>query len=319
MAQFEDIDVSPFDEPVKERGYSQPHVNATKEEIFATIPEAEFTPPPIDLNPGNPFEQELKGAEPPPKRGRGRPKKHEPINPTLEDLDQAERRDSAKFVAKLVLDGYEMLNQLANNMVTVSEDKLKKAAMEGEIDLSLQIPYDMSGNTISAGEFVAEYNAQATDTFKVDPEFRKDVEPVMIRVFEKRGIGLTDEQYLMVAFGKDIAIKAITGIQMKRTINGFINAVKEQTEVIKSGGAAPDMAESRDSGPTYDPGGGGGGTTANVKAEYDTSAYGFNANYAEPEEMAAQVETMEAEEDIHHSQQPKRKLRPRNKTTIKKN
>lgn len=316
MAHIEDIDPSPFDEPVKERGYSQPFVNATKEEIFATIPEAHFTPPPVDLNPGNPFADELGGAEPPPKRGRGRPKKHEPVNPTLEDLDQAERRDSAKFVAKLVLDGYEMLNQLANNMVTVSEDRLKKLAMAGELDLSLQIPYDMSGNTISAGEFVAEYNVQATDTFKVDPEFRKDVEPVMIRVFEKRGIGLTDEQYLMVAFGKDIAIKAITGIQMKRTINGFIEAVKEQTEAIRSGGAGMDTGP--DAGPNggYDPSPGGPSGGSGVRPEYDTSGYG---NRYEPEEEAERVETMEAEDTIHHSQQPKRKLRPRNKTTIKKN
>ena len=310
-------DLSPFDEPVKERGYSQPFVNATKEQIYQTIPEADFTPPPFDLNAGNPFAEEVKGAEPPPKRGRGRPPKHEPINPSLEDLEQSERKDSAKFVAKLVLDGYEMLNALANNLVTVSEDKLKKQAMEGEIDLSLQVPFDMNGNTISVGEFVAEYNQQAGETFKVDPEFRKDIEPVMIRVFEKRGIGLTDEQYLMVAFGKDIAIKAITGIQMKRTINGFINAVKEQTDAIRQG-ASP----MQPTPPPPDTDGAGYEQTiySQPMPEYDTSAYA--GQYAEPEEVEAVdvVDAVDADEpdgEMHHSHKPKRKLRPRNKSTIK--
>ena len=284
-------DLSPFDEPVKERGYSQPFVNATKEQIYQTIPEADFTPPPFDLNAGNPFAEEVKGAEPPPKRGRGRPPKHEPINPSLEDLEQSERKDSAKFVAKLVLDGYEMLNALANNLVTVSEEKLKKQAMEGEIDLSLQVPFDMNGNTISVG--------------------------VMIRVFEKRGIGLTDEQYLMVAFGKDIAIKAITGIQMKRTINGFINAVKEQTDAIRQG-ASP----MQPTPPPPDTDGAGYEQTiySQPMPEYDTSAYA--GQYAEPEEVEAVdvVDAVDADEpdgEMHHSHKPKRKLRPRNKSTIK--
>jgi hypothetical protein len=310
MARLDDVeDVTPFDEPVKERGYSQPFVNATKEQIFQTIPEASFTPPPVDLNPGNPFASEMDAGQQQ-KRGRGRPKKEAPppINPSMEDMEEAERKESAKFVAKLVLDGYEMLNQLANNLVTVSEDKLKRQQMDGEIDLTLQVPYDMAGNTISVGEFVQEYNSQAGDTFKVDPEFRKDVEPVMIRVFEKRGIGLTDEQYLMVAFGKDIAIKAITGFQMKRTINGFINAVKEQTEVIRQGGVPMDPTPPPpDPGPAgYEPAG-----YAQPVPEYDTSGF---SNYAEPEEV------MESEDDeIHHSAKPKRKLRPKNPKDVNPN
>lgn len=305
---FNDIeDVTPFDEPVKERGYSQPFVNASQEEIYSTIPEASFTPPPVDLNPGNPFAEEMNRQQGEPKRGRGRPKKEPPppINPSFEDMESQEKKESAKFVAKLVLDGYEMLNQFANNWVTVSEDKLKQQHVEGEIDLTLQVPFDMAGNTISVGEFVAEYNAQAGDTFKVDPEFRKDVEPVMIRVFEKRGIGLTDEQYLMVAFGKDIAIKMITGIQMKKTINGFINAVREQNELIKQGGkpAEPTPPPPGNDGAGFEPNG-----YSTVTPEYDMG--GFRP--MEPEEEGA-----EEPDTVHHAAKPRRKMRPRNAMAVK--
>jgi hypothetical protein len=44
----------------------------------------------------------------------------------------------------------------------------------------------------------------------------------MIRVFQKKGWGVSDEQFLMIAFGKDIATKGVMAFSFKKTANAMI-------------------------------------------------------------------------------------------------
>jgi hypothetical protein len=93
---------------------------------------------------------------------------------------------------------------------------------QGKLDLSMQIPVTDTGDTMSVGEFVAQYNEQSANALEYDKEFGYKVRPAMIRVFMKRGWGMTDEQFLLYMFGKDIAVKVGIMFQLKKTINGTL-------------------------------------------------------------------------------------------------
>lgn len=114
---------------------------------------------------------------------------------------------------------------LANNGLKISERKLNQLQAEGEINLNAMISYEY-GKTIRAGEFFQLYNQQVSNVLTVSEEFKEEVTPVLERVLAKRGIGLTDEQYLIYAFGKDIAAKSILFFQHRGTLNHMLETIK---------------------------------------------------------------------------------------------
>ena len=64
----------------------------------------------------------------------------------------------------------------------------------------------------------------------------------MTRVLQKRGAGVTDEQYLIYLFGKDILVKGVIFSQIRGTMNDMINVMKEYTTTIKENGGVPPKA-----------------------------------------------------------------------------
>jgi hypothetical protein len=157
----------------------------------------------------------------------------------MNNVSDADMKMGAEHMAKLFIDGYEQLHVFANKGLQISEKKLRKLEAEGEIDLSIEIPYDY-GKTITAGEFVKEFNEQNKDTLTVSKEFKKEVTPVLTRVLQKRGAGLSDEQYLAFIIGKDIVVKGVIVSQVISTQRDMINVIKEYTQAIKeNGGVQP--------------------------------------------------------------------------------
>lgn len=230
---------NPFLENVSEKPYSQISVGVTQEQLNSVIPEPTYAPNPIETN-RDVYSTFGGDAKPSGSGFGGGSSSSAPINPSLNDVGSAERKEAASHMAKLVMDGYEGLNKAANTLVQVSPRQMRKLQAEGELDLGVQIPYE-AGATISFGEFVQEFNEQNKETFTVTKEFKKDVMPVLTRVLEKRGAGLTDEQYLMFAFGKDIAVKAFLGFQIRSTLNEVINMGKEFTAMQRGGGGVAEQ------------------------------------------------------------------------------
>jgi hypothetical protein len=71
------------------------------------------------------------------------------------------------------VDGYEQLHVFANKALQFPESKLRKLESEGLVNLNIEIPYDY-GKTITAGEFVKEFNEQNKDALTVSREFKKE-------------------------------------------------------------------------------------------------------------------------------------------------
>ena len=208
---------SPFDIPVVEKEYRKPKVSATIEEINAPIDEPTFEPIPLNLG-GEGIDDAPVGES-----GGGQ---SEPsfFNPAMNDLSDREKNQASEQLADIILDGYEKLHELGNFAIQIKERKLKKLEKEGKISTSMQIPYDDAGNTISINEFVNDYNSQVSTALKVEPEFKAEVKPPLVRVLAKKGAGMTDEAFLLTKFGMDLVPKMVI-------IGSILRSQKEMIEM----------------------------------------------------------------------------------------
>ena len=159
-------------------------------------------------------------------------------NPALNDLDNKDKKIACQSLVDTFLDGYEQLHKYAQYVVKVDEDELLARHQAGKIDLNETIPVDEKGNEMSVSEFVGQYNEQSVEALQYDKEFGFKVRPAMVRVFMKKGWGMSDEQFLMYHFGKDIAIKVGIMFQLKKTINTTLETLEKQHKRNKEDGLA---------------------------------------------------------------------------------
>ncbi len=233
---------NPLNERVNEKTYSKLNVTANAESLNRPIQEPFFTPPPMNENVTG--EKTTTGAG----SKSGPAAQQDAFNPSMNEIPAGEKAKASEHVAAMIMQGYEFANQMANKGLLFSEKRLMKLQQAGEIDLvNTAIPYDMEGRMMSAAEFIKEYNEQQQDAFKVTDEFKAEVTPVLTRVLQKRGVGMTDEQFLMYMFGKDIAIKGVQFFAARSQMNQIIGMMKE----ANASGASPVPPPPAPSQPTY--------------------------------------------------------------------
>lgn len=236
---------NPFLEQVSEKPYSTVNVGVTQEQLKASIPEPVYSPFSVDSN-ENPYNMLGGDGQP---SGGGQKRESAPFNPMMNDVSDGDKKMGAQHMAKLLVDGYEQLHVFGNKALQVPERKIRKLEKEGLIDLSIPIPYEY-GKTITAGEFLQDYNEQNKDALTVSREFKKEVTPVLTRVLEKRGAGLTDEQYLGFLVGKDLIVKLVIVAQLRSTMNDMINVIKDYTEATRAGNGVPPQPQAPTPQPT---------------------------------------------------------------------
>jgi len=236
---------NPFLEQVTERPYSTVNVGVTQEQLKGAIPEPVYSPFSVDSN-ENPYNMLGGDGQP---SGGGQKKESAPFNPMMNDVSDGDKKMGAQHMAKLLVEGYEQLHVFGNKALQVPEKKIRKMEKEGLIDLSIPIPYEY-GKTITAGEFLQDFNEQNKDALTVSREFKKEVTPVLTRVLEKRGAGLTDEQYLGFLVGKDLVVKLVIVAQLRSTMNDMINVIKDYTEATRAGNGVPPQPQAPNPQPT---------------------------------------------------------------------
>jgi len=218
-------DYDPMGAPINEKPYTKPNVKINPKDLQGDIPEPTFQAPLIDLD-KPPLEQ----VPPTPKKER------EPFNKEMNELPKKEKEMAAHHVANMILQVYEGLNHLANQGMVFNEKKLNKLQQEGEVDFSIRVPINYKTNeTITAAEFIDDFNSQRKNALKVTQEFKDEVTPILERVLRKRGVGMTDEQMLVFLFGKDIALKGQEFLVARQQMGDIIGMLKEQTLEMKKG------------------------------------------------------------------------------------
>jgi len=220
-------DYNPFAESVVEREYSTPK---TASGVVEDIDEPTFVPPS--------YEDIVSEREQLNEESFAQDNPFDNPNPAMNDLSDKDKRIACESLVDTCLDAYEQLHRYAQMVVKVDEEQLMQKQAEGKIDLSMEVPVTENGDTMSVGEFVAQFNQQSQDALKYDKEFGYKVRPAMIRVFMKRGWGMTDEQYLLYMFGKDVAVKLSIMYQLKKTINNTLDVFEKAHQRNYGGGSS---------------------------------------------------------------------------------
>ena len=213
-------DYNPFSESVVERDYSTPQI-ATGE--VEEIEEPQFVPPTYeDVKREREGGDEEVGEE----GGEESGSPFDNPNPALNELDTQDKKVACESLVDTCLDAYEQLHKYAQYIVKVDDETLQQKHREGTLDLNDTIPLP-DGQNVSVGEFFQQFNEQGTQALSYDKEFGVKVKPAMLRVFMKRGWGMSDEQFLMYMFGRDIAVKMGIMWQLKKTLNSTIESLEE--------------------------------------------------------------------------------------------
>jgi len=219
---------NPFDEPVIERPYTKPKVSYDPNTIQG-IPEPTYQQPNLDELDDEDYDDSPKSKkQEKPKKGFG---SDDPfVNSELEEYSKKDAEEASAQLVDTFLEGYKVAHTVGQRYFTMSEEEIVKKAIKGELNPDMRIPISPT-QTISCREFIGEYNNQVTEVLVVEDEFVEKVRPVMVRVFSKRGYGMTDEQYLMFAFGKDILQK---GAQLYTFKKSLTQSLKMMTEMYNA-------------------------------------------------------------------------------------
>ncbi len=247
------------DAEIKESGEDQNEViNASAEEIKAvpeqkvtppqeeqsrptfnpytqdTLSEKSYTqPPPIAADMANtPIEEPLNVPPPPP------PPPQEPnapppppFNPEMKGLSDKDKNTAATRAADMAIQMYEWLHDLGNRAVQISDSKLDKLQKQALIDL--QAPININGAQMTLYEFVHNFNGQMSQSFVVSEEFKTQVRPLLIEIFEKRGVGMTTEQQLVFIVCKDLAGKLAIAYVMIQQRKDMLKELQANTAAYK--------------------------------------------------------------------------------------
>lgn len=209
-------DFSPLDAPVKQRSYTQHKIYADSD-VVPDLEEPSFQAPNFsDFDEASP-EEEKESAK--------------PFNEAYSELDGKEKTMGAEMMAEMTLDIYEKGCNFLGKIPEINEQKLDKLIAEGDIDGDIQLPTE-NGN-IGIKDFAVEYNSSIKEAFEVTDDFKDKVRPPLIRVFKKRGIGMTDEQLLGYYFVTDLGTKVAQVVMLKKTTNNILDSLKENTLAIR--------------------------------------------------------------------------------------
>lgn len=228
---------SPLDDNVTQREYTKPNV---KIDSFTPIEEPTFAIPSFEELDNN-FRQQLGEDDPSgsvdDRKVWGRSEEVGSANPYVENLDKKEQKQASMAMVEAILDGYSQLKKLSNRLLMISPTKVQKLINEGEIDANTMIPMGR-GQMIPLMDYIQTYNTEVSDTISMSDEFREKVSPVLLRVLQKRNIGMSDENllaYYAVTDILDTGIK-IYGVSQQN------KQILEQLKELKQSGVYSQQA-----------------------------------------------------------------------------
>lgn len=224
---------SRFNEPVNEKPGLGQRVSVTDPSLLnKPIDEVKFSPPPVEKE-THPLAGQQNGKTAP-----AQPAKTAPANdsgggnflqdPNLNNLPPSEKHSAAEKLTKITLGGYQKAHDFANKKVQISERKIMKYIRDGSLDLRALVPYELD-QWMPIGELIKEFNKEYSQLFFISPTWRAEVEPPLTRIFEKRGMGMSDEMFVGLMFMQDIGMKVSLAFEAFARTNSVLQFAREQT------------------------------------------------------------------------------------------
>jgi hypothetical protein len=231
---------NPLGENVVERDYSSPQImegymGEIEEPKFRqeTFSDVRSQSSPMMDGQGNPPSNQQGGQG-----GNGDPLNN--VNSAYNELDEREKTLASEQLVDTLLDGFDTLHQLPIRYAKVNEDKLRDLVMKGEIDQRALIPIS-ANEEVPIDVFFQQFNDQVEDALAPDPAFRKKVRKPLVNIFKKKGWGMTDEQFVMVAtaqyvFTKGLMFKALkdNGKEIINMLRADMDRRREESQMVNT-------------------------------------------------------------------------------------
>lgn len=224
------IDYNPLlNEAPLQKEYQKPNINT--ESLPAEIPTFQFVKPMMNFDASAPAIEESETNQ------RNRPTEapeNNYANPSLNDLSKKEKRLGAEQAADTALGAYAFVcEKLFVPLASINTQTIEEKLATGEMSDEITFVVDEEGNKANIRQYASVFNANVAESLKVDNEFIEDVREPLIRVMEKRGLAMTDEQYIALAFGKDLLTKGMIVFELKRSTKTITNMIVEQTALLR--------------------------------------------------------------------------------------
>jgi cell division septation protein DedD len=211
-------DYSPLDSRVKQRDYTSHKVDNA--EPLPELEEPVFEAPNFDAY--EDVQESSAGDSNEPERV---------FNETYSELSGKEKTLGAEMMAEMALDMYEKGCGLLGKLPEISESKLDRLIAEGEINPSITLQTE--DGAVPIKQFAEGYNESMKTAFGVSDEFKENIKPPLIRIFKKRGIGMTDEQLVGYYLLTDLGTKGVQAVMLRKTTNSILDQLKQNTLAIK--------------------------------------------------------------------------------------
>lgn len=209
-----------------EREYTKISVEG---EIPISAPEPVFTPPKMNMQEPEPEP----GHDGPETRQSETPEKPS-YNPTYTEMSAKDKEYGAEHAADTAIGAYRMVcEDLLARAAKMNIGKLQNKVNDGTINKDLRFEVDNDGSEVNIIEYATHFNQNIDQVFAVDEEFIESVRPPLIRIAKKRGLALTDEQYVGVEVVKDLGKKMILGLSLKASTKNIEKMLIEQTRVMR--------------------------------------------------------------------------------------
>lgn len=224
------VDYNPLlNEAPAKKEYQQANINPNS--VPAEIPTFQFEKPMMNFDANAPAIETPETSQP--NRPTEAPESSY-ANPALNDLSKKEKRLGAEQAADTALGAYAFVcEKLFVPLASINTQTIEEKIATGEMSDQITFVVDDEGNQANIRQYASVFNANVSESLKVDDEFIEDVREPLIRIMEKRGLAMTDEQYVALAFGKDLLTKGMIVFELKRSTKTITNMIIEQTALLR--------------------------------------------------------------------------------------
>lgn len=154
------------------------------------------------------------------------------FNPQLEEATDAEKKEAAERMADMAIGFYGLGKKGMGSFAKISDKKLRQLQMSGKIDLNVLI--EMQNGSITLRDFASDFNNQVGEAMELSEDFVKSARPPLVRILQKRGHGMTDEQQLGLIVLQDLLMSGMQVFQLRATSRDIMAFAERQTAAMYS-------------------------------------------------------------------------------------
>ena len=163
-------------------------------------------------------------------------------------------KDDSDNAADSIIEGYEMAHLVAKEMMQYSEKDIRKKQKQGKLNVEAEIETrrpltdeektQCKNNGVQAPtsivvkqstySVIGSYNEGLQQVLTVSDEFKEEVKPLLSKLLQEKGVGMSDTNRLIMIVGKDVVQKGIMVYSLLAEMKYNLETLKDTYEDMKA-------------------------------------------------------------------------------------